>query len=113
MRVVTNVPNRHEKKHRTLEMLLRADFLRIFEILHFSRFLKSSIAHAKIVEIVLFLAEHGRRTRLSNKEKTFTLLSPFVIEKQIEAMIGEAKSVEKNKKRNLLVETTRKTQTDT
>ena len=28
------------EKHKTLEMLLRADFLRIFEILHFSRFLK-------------------------------------------------------------------------
>ena len=28
------------EKHKTLEMLLRADFLRIFEVLHFSRFLK-------------------------------------------------------------------------
>ena len=30
-----------KKKHKTLEMLLRADFLRIFKILHFLRFLKN------------------------------------------------------------------------
>ena len=45
---------RHEK-HKTLEMLLhvhvRAYILRIFKIMHFS---KSSVAHAKIVEIILF-----------------------------------------------------------
>ena len=50
------------KNHKTLEMLLRADFLSIFKILHFSRFFKSSVAHAKIVEIV-FLAEHGEQDR--------------------------------------------------
>ena len=48
------------KKHKTLEMLLRADFYAFFKILHFSR---SSVVHTKVVEIILFLAEHGRRTR--------------------------------------------------
>ena len=47
-----------------------------------------------------------------NKEKTITSLSPFVIEKQIEAIIGTAKSVKKLKKQTLLVETTRKGQTE-
>ena len=46
-----------------------------------------------------------------NKEKPITTLSPFVIEKQIEAAIGTAKSV-KLKNGTLLVETTRKTQTE-
>ena len=36
-----------------------------------------------------------------NKEKPITSLSPFVIEKQIEAAIGTAKSVKKLKKRNV------------
>ena len=44
-----------------------------------------------------------------NKDKPVTSLSPFVIEKQIESMIGTAKSV---KNGTLLVETTRKTQTE-
>ena len=47
-----------------------------------------------------------------NKEKPITSLSPFVIEKQIESMIGTAKSVKKLKNGTLLVETTRKTQTE-
>ena len=47
-----------------------------------------------------------------NKEKPITSLSPFVIEKQIEAHIGTAKSVKKLKNETLLVETTRKTQTE-
>ena len=47
-----------------------------------------------------------------NKEKPVTSLSPFVIEKQIESMIGTAKSVKKLKNGTLLVETTRKSQTE-
>ena len=47
-----------------------------------------------------------------NKEKPVTSLSPFVIEKQIEAIIGTAKSVKKLKNQTLLVETTRKGQTE-
>ena len=47
-----------------------------------------------------------------NQEKTITTLSPFVIEKQIEATIGTPKSVKKLKNQTLLVETTRKAQTD-
>ena len=47
-----------------------------------------------------------------NKEKPVTSLSPFVIEKQSESMIGTAKSVKKLKNGTLLVETTRKTQTE-
>ena len=38
-----------------------------------------------------------------NKEKPVTSLSPFVIEKQIESMIGTAKSVKKLKNGTLLV----------
>ena len=47
-----------------------------------------------------------------NKEKPVTSLSPFVIEKQIKSMIGHAKSVKKLKNGTLLVETTRKSQTE-
>ena len=48
-----------------------------------------------------------------NKEKPVTSLTPFVIEKQIESMIGTAKSVKKFKKNGtFLVETTMKTQTE-
>ena len=47
-----------------------------------------------------------------NKEKPITSLSPFVIEKQIEATIVTAKSVKKLKNGTLLLETTRKTQTE-
>ena len=47
-----------------------------------------------------------------NKEKPITSLSPFVIEKQIEAMIGTPKNVKKLKNGTLLIETTRKMQTD-
>ena len=47
-----------------------------------------------------------------NKEKPVTSLSPFVIEKQIEAIIGTAKSVKTLKNQTLLVETTRKGQTE-
>ena len=48
----------------------------------------------------------------TNPEKPITSLSPFVIEKQIEAQIGTAKSVKKLKNQTLLVETTRKAQTE-
>ena len=44
-----------------------------------------------------------------NKEKPVTSLSLFVIEKQIESMIGTSKSVKKLKNGTLLAETTRKT----
>ena len=47
-----------------------------------------------------------------NHEKPITTLSPFVIEIQIEATIGTPKSVKKLKNQTLLVETTRKAQTD-
>ena len=47
-----------------------------------------------------------------NKEKPITSLSPFVIEKQIQSSIGTPKSVKKLKNKTLLVETTRKAQTD-
>ena len=47
-----------------------------------------------------------------NPDKPITSLSPFVIEKQIEATIGTAKSVKICKNQTLLVETTRKTQTE-
>ena len=47
-----------------------------------------------------------------NKEKPVTSRSPFVIKKQIESMIGTAKSVKKLKNSTLLVETTRKIQTE-
>ena len=48
----------------------------------------------------------------SQEEKAVTSLSPFVIEKQIESVIGTPKSVKKLKNRTLLVETSRKSQTD-
>ena len=48
----------------------------------------------------------------TNKETQVTSLSPFVIEKQIESMIRTPKSVKKLKNGTLLVETTRKMQTD-
>ena len=41
-----------------------------------------------------------------------TSLSPFVIEKQIESLIGTPKSVKKLKNKTLFVETNRKTQTE-
>ena len=44
-------------------------------------------------------------------EKPITSLSPFIIEKQIEALVGTVKTVKKLKNKTLLVETTRKTQT--
>ena len=47
----------------------------------------------------------------TNKDKPITSLSPFVIEKQIEALIGTVKSV-KMLNQTLLVETTRKSQTE-
>ena len=44
------------KKQQTLEILLMINVLHIFEISHFSRFLKiiskSSVAHAKMVECI-------------------------------------------------------------
>ena len=47
-----------------------------------------------------------------NPEKPITSLSPFVIEKQTEALIGTPKSVKKMRNQTLLIETTRKIQTD-
>ena len=47
-----------------------------------------------------------------DEDKPITSFSPFVIEKQIEAVIGTAKSVKKLKNQTLLVETLRKGQTD-
>ena len=47
----------------------------------------------------------------SMEEKAVTSLSPFIIEKQIESIIGSPKSVKKLKK-TLLVETNRKSQTE-
>ena len=47
-----------------------------------------------------------------NYEKPITSLSPFVIEKQIEALIGTPKSVKKMRNQTLLVETIRKIQTE-
>ena len=46
------------------------------------------------------------------EDKPVTSLSPFVIENQIEAAIGTPKSVKKLKNGTLLVETTRKQQTE-
>ena len=48
----------------------------------------------------------------TNKDKPITSLSPFVIEKQIEALIGTVKSVKRLRNQTLLVETTRKSQTE-
>ena len=47
-----------------------------------------------------------------NPDKPITSLTPFVIEKEIEATIGTAKSVKMCKNKTLLVETSRKTQTE-
>ena len=47
-----------------------------------------------------------------NTEKPITSLSPFVIEKQIEALIGTPKSVKKMRNQTLLIETIRKIQTE-
>ena len=46
------------------------------------------------------------KSKSKTSEKPITSLSPFVIEKQIEATIGTAKSVKKLKDHTLLVETT-------
>ena len=48
----------------------------------------------------------------SMEEKAVTSLSPFIIEKQIESIIGSPKSVKKLKNKTLLVETNRKSQTE-
>ena len=48
----------------------------------------------------------------SDDTENLTSLSPFVIEKQIESTIGTPKSVKKLKNQTLLVETSRKTQTE-
>ena len=48
----------------------------------------------------------------SKTEKSITSLSPFVIEKQVEAVIGTPKNVKKLKNQTLLIETTRKSQTE-
>ena len=46
------------------------------------------------------------------EDKSITSLSPFVIEKQIESFIGTPKTVKKLKNKTLLVETTRRAQTE-
>ena len=48
----------------------------------------------------------------SMEEKAVTSLSPFIIEKQIESIIGTPKSVKKLKNKTLLVETCRRSQTE-
>ena len=48
----------------------------------------------------------------SKEDKPITSLSPFIIEKQIESIIGTPKNVKKIKNGTLLVETNRKSQTD-
>ena len=48
----------------------------------------------------------------SKEDKPITSLSPFIIEKQIESLIGTPKNVKKLKNGTLLVETNRKSQTD-
>ena len=48
----------------------------------------------------------------SEEEKAVTSLSPFVIEKQMESITGTPKSVKKLKNKKLLVETSRKSQTE-
>ena len=48
----------------------------------------------------------------SKEEKQITLLSPFIIEKQIESIIGTPKNVKKLKYGTLLVETNRKSQSE-
>ena len=65
----------------------------------------------------IFTSQENFARYLINESKkkqraTVTSLSPFVIEKQIESMIGTAKSVKKLKNGTLLVETTRKSQTE-
>ena len=48
----------------------------------------------------------------SKEEKQITSLSPFIIEKQIESLIGTPKNVKKLKNGTLLVETNRKSQSE-
>ena len=48
----------------------------------------------------------------SKTEKSITSLSPFVIEKQVDSVIGTPKNVKKLKNQTLLIETTRKSQTE-
>ena len=48
----------------------------------------------------------------SKEDKPITSLSPFIIEKQIESIIGTPKNVKKLKNGTILVETNRKSQTD-
>ena len=48
----------------------------------------------------------------SEEDQPITHLSPFVIEKQIESIIGTPKSVKKLKNKTLLIETTRRSQTE-
>ena len=45
-------------------------------------------------------------------EKPVTSLSPFIIEKQIQCLIGTVKSVEKHRDDTLLIETSTKRQTE-
>ena len=48
----------------------------------------------------------------SKEKKQITSLSPFIIEKQIESLIGKPKNVKKKKNGTLLVETNRKSQSE-
>ena len=61
MHVVINWSSRLIKKHQTVEISIRVDCLCIFYISHFSRFLNSSAAHAKIVEVILFYLNKLKR----------------------------------------------------
>ena len=59
--------------------------------------------------------EHFARYQIiesTNKNKPITFLSACVIEKQVEALIGSARSVKKLRNQTLLVEKTRKSQTE-
>ena len=48
----------------------------------------------------------------STEEKPFSFLSPFIIEKQTESLIGTPKTVKKLKNQTILIETSRKAQSD-
>ena len=61
------------------------------------------------IQVFVFTRNHHLK---SVEEKAVTSLSPFIIEKQIESIIGSPKSVKKLKNKTLLVETNRKSQTE-
>ena len=55
--MVTNWSVRLKKKHQTIEILLMVDFLRIFKMLHFSKFLDFFEIHQYFL-VKLFNALH-------------------------------------------------------